>query len=490
MPSFLKKLARHAGVYAVGNVLSSAASFLLIPLYTRSLSQADYGLFETLNIALLLLGMVSTIGFASSVLKSHELDVQDVKERSVLFGTALLSVLTAVLLITIPIFLFRAHIATWLLDGVSSAPLIVVALGANALLSVAQIGLAFLRAQERSAAYALLSVLRGVALLAASALYLFAFRAGVLGAVAAYGTAAFLLCFFLFPLLVRHVRLSFSPLLFYRLASFGVAILPAQAAMWFMDLSDRFFLKASFGFGEVGAYSLSYKLAGTLSVLLITPFQLAWPTASFSAARRSEAEAREACARTLLLFASLGALLVGGLSLYARPLVQLIGGTAYLAGAAIIPVVASGYVVYGMHFILTTGIHLAKRSRQYPLFVIVPALLNVGLNAIFIPRYGMVAAAWTTFVSFFLVSILTFFFTQRVFPIRYPWGKILTAALLLFFTLGMGLFLLNGLEPDQWAAWLLPLPLVGALGYGLLKLNGLPVRSLLPRLRSLLSPAL
>ena len=71
----LKKLGENTAIYAIGNVGLRAASFLLIPLYTHTLSVADYGLLATLLITIQLMLIVMNMGMRTTLvrfLKEHE----------------------------------------------------------------------------------------------------------------------------------------------------------------------------------------------------------------------------------------------------------------------------------------------------------------------------------------------------------------------------------------------------------------------------------
>ncbi len=46
----LKKMLSHSAVYGVGTVLAKATSVIMLPIYTRYLTPADYGLLELLSL--------------------------------------------------------------------------------------------------------------------------------------------------------------------------------------------------------------------------------------------------------------------------------------------------------------------------------------------------------------------------------------------------------------------------------------------------------
>ena len=55
-------------------------------------------------------------------------------------------------------------------------------------------------------------------------------------------------------------------------------------------------------------------------------------------------------------------------------------------------------------------------------------MLNVGLNVILIPRFGIVGAAAATFIAYILVCIASAIAGHRFLPVRIPWATFLRAA--------------------------------------------------------------
>ena len=55
------------------------------------------------------------------------------------------------------------------------------------------------------------------------------------------------------------------------------------------------------------------------------------------------------------------------------------------------------------------------------------AAVNIGLNVLLIPRYGMVGAAIATLVAYVALLLGMTLYSQRVYPVPYQWRRVLTA---------------------------------------------------------------
>jgi len=417
----LKKLFKHSGVYAIGAIAQAGLSFLLVPFYTRFLSQTDYGRLEILQTFLKILLFLIPLGIPSAILKCYHRDAKNRKEREVLTSTAFFCVLVSGILQTLILFFLLHPLGQFLLKTDLSLLLsltIITALFAASL----ELFLAFLRAEERSSFYTVIFLLRFVLTLGITIYLVVILQWGIAGSLIGNLASQVLTLLFFLPYLRNYVKIEISWLALTKLLSFGAAILPASIAMWVMDLSDRYFLNHFSNLAAVGIYSLGYRIGFILEFALVIPFQLAWPSFSFRIAKKRNH--RQIYARSLTYFFLAGIAAALFLSLFASEIVRLLAPSNYAAAAAIVPLVSLAYVFYGLHFVIAPGIHLAGKTKYYPLVIIFPAILNLFLNYFLIPFYGMYGAALSTFFSFAFLLILAYFIANHFYPVRYEWSRL------------------------------------------------------------------
>ena len=77
--------------------------------------------------------------------------------------------------------------------------------------------------------------------------------------------------------------------------------------------------------------------------------------------------------------------------------------------------------LYNLYFIFWIGANVAKKNRLIPVITLVASGVNVGLNFLLVPTYGMWAAAWTTTIGFGILAVLVYFISNRWYPIPYEW---------------------------------------------------------------------
>jgi peptidoglycan biosynthesis protein MviN/MurJ (putative lipid II flippase) len=92
--------------------------------------------------------------------------------------------------------------------------------------------------------------------------------------------------------------------------------------------------------------------------------------------------------------------------------------------SVVIAFTAVGVFFQGFYLLTSIGLNITKQTRYYPVATISAAVVNVGLNFVLIPRYGIVGAAWANAVAYGVQAVLGFHLSQRYYPIAYEWPRL------------------------------------------------------------------
>lgn len=437
----IKHLGKHTFIYAIGSAIQTLVAFLLVPVYTHYLAPAQYGQLEILNTILLIMTMILSFGFASAAIKVHEKDCKSENEKKEVLGTMYLFVIPIASIITFVLFLFSKDIIRVLLGEEADINLFYLVLGLNIATIFLMLSLALLRVKEKSLHYILLSFLRFAITLGLNIYFVVFLKLGIFGILLGNLIAFIVASLVFLPTVIRNTRFIISSKYLKKLFYFGIAIIPAAIASWIMDLSDRYYLKHFSDFTEVGIYSLGYKIGMVISVLMVTPFQLAWPTISYALAKKDGA--KQIYARVLTYFLFISSLAALAITLFSSQIIELVAPDNYSEASIIVPFVGFSYILYGVHFILVPGLHLREKTKYYPLLVVIPAILNLILNYYFVAQFGMMGAAFTTLMCFILMVIITYFVSNHFYKVRYEWLRIVKIVAVLVLALLSGYFI-NG----------------------------------------------
>lgn len=184
-----------------------------------------------------------------------------------------------------------------------------------------------------------------------------------------------------------------------RLLTSGGILMLASTAVLVYNSADQLILRGARGDQVVGLYGAAYRIIQLPMAALYTVTASAMPFLA-SMARDPAADTARAV-RRLTVIAGLGGLVIAlGLWGFREPLLRLIYGDAYRSSAYALGILAFAVPLDFVISVKGTAYVAAGRERGTLLCVLLAAVTNVVANLIWIPRYGMVAAAWTTIASY------------------------------------------------------------------------------------------
>ncbi|HSU13287.1 lipopolysaccharide biosynthesis protein [Longimicrobium sp.] len=421
MASELRTLGRHTLVYGAGEAVGRLASFIMLPVYTRFLAPADYGVLELMGTTIDVVGMIAGMGLAAGVFKEFA-RITDRGERdrmvsTVTLATGTLSLMTALLgLLAAPL------LSRWVLAGAGAPVFVRVFFVIYFLQSLTGIPFLLVRAEERSLLYVWLNVGKLVASLSLNILFLVYLRMGVMGVLLGNVIVSGVLGVGMAAWTLRRVGFHFSPDAFRRLSRFGGPIVVWSLASFVLTFSDRYFLVHWADAATVGLYSLAYKFSFLLSAFAFTPFSQVWEPRRFIVAQRPDAQA--VFGRVFFYLNAclgIGAL---GLVLFTRDVLAVMADPAYLPAAAVVPLLLGATVFQQWTAFCNLGLYLKEKTGLYARAGLVGVAAVTVLNFALIPRWGMWGAAWATLAAYAIRFAAVYVVAQRAYPIEYGWGRV------------------------------------------------------------------
>ncbi len=419
----LKRLAKHSVIYGLGGIVSRILAVLLLPLYTSYLAGRDYGRVETLTALTAILVTLLRMGITSAFFRFY-FDTKEIAGRLRVVRTS---------------FWFTMVSATaGLAAGIVAAPQIaqVLALGPHQenLVRAAFVGLwaqmnyeqltSLFRVEERSVAFVLAS-LANIAITIGATIVLVVFaNEHALGVIVGNFTGT--LCVYLALLAYRREQLGlqFDGRLLREMNRFGMPLVPSALALWTLNFSDRFFLAHFKGQTEVGHYSIGVRIASALTLLLVA-FRTAWPAFAYSIEDDGEAKRAYGFVLTYLSFVACWIALALGLT--SPWLVHLLTAKPeYYSGSSVVAPLAFAGAAWAGYTVVAIGIGRARRTQFNWVVTGAAALLNIVLNVILIPRYGMMGAAIATVVAYSTMFLGMSWYAQRIYPVPYQWRRVAT----------------------------------------------------------------
>lgn len=432
----LKSLIKQSAIYGLGNLLIQGAKFLLLPLYTQFLSPADYGILSVVMAYESVLTILTKLGLDSTITRFHY-DFRDEKERRRYYGSIWVFLtgftLGIVLLLNwkgqilfdlifrdIPFYPY-GQLATWL----------------SFITTASVIPLVLFRVREQ-APYYILSTF-GRFILTTTLIIFFVTGLGQKAEGSLRGQLiGEALLFIPFTLVAwRSLHISFDWKQVKASLAFGLPIVPHQLSGWALSMSDRLILNRFVSLEQQGLYALGYRFGMFLDVLLQS-INLAWAPMFYRMAS-SEKEAPQMIAKITTYYWCVILFLGLGISSLSKDVIRIMAKPAYYPAHQIVTIVVIGFLIHGLYFMVVNQLFYAKETKQLPIYTLISAGTNIGLNLVTVPVYGIVAAAWNTTLGYTLLFLLVFNHSRKIYPIPYEYrrlGLLTFCALAVYFPIG------------------------------------------------------
>jgi len=390
-------LFQQSALYFIGNIVRRGVGFLMIPVYTKFLTPADYGLIEMIelfvSVSVIILGVLAM----NDAMVRIYYDYPDERSRGTLVSTALVGITSLSLLLAGAAFIGATPLAVLMFGSASSAWLVRLAFLAMVLGNITELALVYSRIKQRSLFFVLFSAAQ-LALTLALNIWFIAYRGmGVWGFVLSKLICTGLGAAILVVLLLRETGFGFNWEQARRMAHFGAPLVITSACFFVIHFADRFFLNHFVNLGEVGVYALAYKAGFLVTYIVGEPFARVWAVSLY--AHTSTEGWRHQFGRIARYFVLALFLVAVGISVVADEAVPLVAAPAYAQAAMLIPFIAFAYVFREIGDFFRDLLFINKRSGLFSRITIVCALLNIGLDYWLIQKYQMKGAALATLLT-------------------------------------------------------------------------------------------
>lgn len=417
MSGYLRRLATTGAAYTAASIFSKLIAVALLPLYTRYLSPADYGAAEVLFAAVVAASIVIRLGVIEAVLRFYYKAGEEPGRVVAGSFAALFWLSTAAALIALP---FAGPLSEALLD--EPAPdLVRIAIGGLWVLTLHEYLLTLFRLEERARAFFTVTIANVLAAIGLTVALVVGQDEGARGLLLGSYVSGGLFVLGLIVVHRRRLSLRVDRGLLRRMLRFGLPTMPAELSLYLLNFVDRIVIVRYVGLAEAGLYALAVKFAQAVNVL-VRGFQLAWPPLAYSI--RDDDEARRAYALIVTWFVAGCAFVVAGMWLLARWIARALAAPEFFQSYEAVGLISAAVTLYALYMVLVVILGRTGRTEFNFPATIAALVANVALNLILVPPLGIVGAGLALVASYVVVVGLMYWFTQRLFPVPYEWGRL------------------------------------------------------------------
>lgn len=413
----LRQLASDSLVYGLSGIIARFLSVWLVPIYTRLLSPQDYGTLSLVNATIAVITSFAALALDNSAYRWYW-DTDDTDDRRRTIGSWLWCEIVVASLAGLVLWLLSDRVGVWTTQTASSGAYYRILAWYLPPFVLYVVAINWCRLQHRPWTAMWLTLIVSVTQIGLGLILVVWFRRGVSGVFLAQvgseiigaAMAIVLMRGWLSPRWLSLPRLR-------EMLKYALPLIPAAVAVWVVNSADRYFVQRFVSTTEVGLYSIGGSIAA-LVALVTGAFQQAWSPFSLSIHR--EPNAKRTYAMVLLAYSALTAIGVAALGLFSPYAIQLLATSRYLRAAEVVGLLAFSYVLISMSSIVSIGLSIAKTSHHSAMAITLAALATIGLNALLVPRYGMIGSAVATVIGQSIAPAYSMYRAHRLYPVAWP----------------------------------------------------------------------
>jgi O-antigen/teichoic acid export membrane protein len=414
----IRGLLRSVSLTSLAILLAKALGLISLPIIARSVGVTEYGFWDTLMMTFVVGALIARLGMDQATCHFVGL-AQDANTARTYATTGVRFVVVGSLVTAAAFIALSPALDTALFSGRLPMATFMVAAG----LLICEALLLFvndlLRFTDRLRWYlvgttgvALVFVLALVSLEWSGSLTITTALAGYLVAEAVtLGVLVFVARGHLF---FRADRRLLQPML-----RFGFPTVFSASGFLVMSVADRFILAAYRLYDDLGLYAMAYRLSFILAVVLDAFGAMFMPFVYglYRADPNLVAERLRLIGRWYVFISCLLGLAIVAL---AQPLAVLIGGPDFEGAALAVPLLTAAALANAFGNRFCVGIDLRRRTGYRAAIAGAAAGLNMALNFVLIPPYGMMGAAVATFCAYLAASIVHLAVSEPLLPVAHP----------------------------------------------------------------------
>lgn len=456
----MNRLFKNTSIYSIGQILPKAAGFILLPIYTRFLTPADYGIVSSMAVLQTILAIFFTLCLERSVVRLYW-DYKTEDEKKCFFGTIALSIAGLSLIILSLLFIFNQYVGL-IYKSINFYPFFAYAILSSFIGVFSLVPKKYLMLKERASFFVTLSLLHFILNAGFILWFIIVRKEGALGYLKAHLFAGIILLpiFILISFKICNLKLKYQ--IFKNSVSFSLPIVPAIMTAWVLNLSDRIFIERYFTLEDVGIYSLGYKIAG-LALLFSGSFGLAYDPVFFKLANSDDqVDAKKKIFKYNHFYLMVIIFICFIISFFSKEAVTFVFNEKYREAYFFIPLISFSYLFTFAGGITSRFFQQSKKMKENMYISVSAAIINIILNFLLVPPFGAFGAAYATIISMAIPFFIAYAFAKKhCYFVPINWNQIVPLAGLLILTVVLFQYVLNF---DTISSLLIKALLVGVMG--------------------------
>jgi O-antigen/teichoic acid export membrane protein len=231
----------------------------------------------------------------------------------------------------------------------------------------------------------------------------------------------------LLPQIIKNCELKIDKRVlnvFGKMLSYSWPLALSSSLGLIFTFSDRWLLQGLVSLDAVGNYSLAYRIANIIKILVVQSFSQSFIYIYFRKmdSKKDYRFFSKTATYFSFLLVGMGLLII----VFSKEIIYLFAQNAeYYDSYYILPILILSVSFSGLRQMLSLPLSKHKKTKIISLIAISAGLLNIGLNIIFIPLWQGIGAALATVIAHLFAVIIYFMVNKKIADFNYEINKIL-----------------------------------------------------------------
>jgi O-antigen/teichoic acid export membrane protein len=386
----------------IGEIIPKMLSLLLLPIMTRYLTPADYGVIAYVDAIIIFVFVFSVMSLNSYILREY-FQLKEITEQKKMIGNFFLT-LVCYNIVSLFIFIGLLSFLFSVLElQFNFFPIMLLALLANFFEIFSIFPQIIYRIQQKAIIYIYFTVSKTILQMGSILILLIYLDQGVLSKY--YGVLGIniLFAFLSFYIIKQNAVFSINIAQIIDGLKFSLPLVVGALSFIVLDVSDRFILEQYVSLADLGLYSIAYTLGFAVNVIINGGYKAFEPILFKESKNKNFLDVFYSIKKEyMLLIFAIGLLVI----MFSQELLYFIASENFYEAYYLVPFLVLAAISKGIYMLYAVLLMIQKKTKVLSIAVLLGAIANIGINLLFIEEYGSVIAAISTFVAFLLMTII------------------------------------------------------------------------------------
>ena len=393
---------KNSYIYMIGEIIPKMLGLLLLPIMTRYLTPEDYGIIAYVDAIIIFIFVFSVMSLNSYILREY-FELKDKVKQEKLIGNFFLFL---IIYNFISVFIFIGLLSLLLnfLDlQFDFFHIMLLALIGNFFEIFSIFPQIIYRIQEKAIPYIYFTISKTSLQMGSIIVLLIYLDQGVLSKY--YGVLGVNALFAIISLYIvsKNATFSFDMTQIKEGLKFSLPLVIGALSFLILDVSDRFILKQYVSLSDLGLYSIAYTLGFAVNVIINGSYKAFEPLLFKEAKQDNFINSFYAIKKQYLFLVFTTGLLV---IMFSQELLYFMTSEKFYEAYYLVPFIVLAAISKGIYMLYAVLLMIQKKTKLLSQAVLLGAIVNIGINLLFMKEYGSIVAAISTFVAFLTMTMI------------------------------------------------------------------------------------